>query len=29
MNKHYPSKELVGGWLVEATTDRTLSGIKI
>ena len=28
MNKHYPTKELVGGWLVEATTGRTLGGIK-
>ena len=28
MNKYYPTKELVGGWLIEANTARTLGGIK-
>ena len=28
MNKYYPTKELVGGWLIEANTSRTLGGIK-
>lgn len=28
MNKYYPTKELVAGWLTEAGTDRRLGGIK-
>ena len=28
MNKYYSTKELVGGWLTEVTTERTLGGIK-
>ena len=28
MNKYYPTRELVGGWLAEANTGRTLGGIK-